>query len=223
MSECQVETGRPVHVPSAAQVWQELSASLRQLRAAAGDSLRAVEKTTGWGRGSLSQIENGKARPTRAQVEWYDARFGGDGLLVAMYAEARGAHGPTGRGPVEAMLRTGDSVEVTDVDTPLGAVVRTGATVPVGWTLHNTGTVPWRGRHLHRVGPRAAPGLIGSPTTAALPDCAPGDHVSVRFDIEMPMIAATLAAYWEITDQQGRPCYQVPILLRAVLTTRDDV
>ncbi|MBE7188551.1 helix-turn-helix domain-containing protein [Jatrophihabitans endophyticus] len=223
MSETSTGTTGGDFVSAAEQVWAELSTAMRQLRSAADVSLRAVEKTTGWGRGSLSQIENGKARPTRAQTEWYDGRFGGDGMLVALYAEARGAHGPTGRGPMEATLRTGDAVEVTGGHAPLGDVVRTGSRVPVGWTLLNTGTVPWHGRRIQRVGPSAAPGLIAGPMSVPLPDCAPGATTSVSFDVAMPAVAATLAACWEIVDQHGRPCYPQPVLLRVVLTGHDGV
>ena len=220
MSEQSVAGG--VQVVAATQLWQELSVSLRDLRENAGLSLRAVEKATGWGRGSLSQIENGKARPMRAQVEWYDDQLGGDGMLVSIFAEARGAHGPAGRARVQAGMRAGDAVEVLDALSALGDVVRTGSTVPIGWTLRNTGTVAWQGLVLRRVGPRAARGLIGGPATVMLPDCLPGGQIQVGFDITMPDVAATLAACWEIVDDQGRPCFTAASLLRVVLVGRDD-
>ena len=75
----------------------------------------------------------------------------------------------------------------------------------------------WRGRRLHRVGPQAAPGLIGGPADVPVSDCSPGARTSIDFAVEMPAVAATLAACWEIVDQQGRPCYAKPVLLRVVL------
>ena len=132
---------------SAANVfWQELSQRLRELRQSGGLSLRAVEQRSGYGRGSPRKIENGKARPTRAQVEWYDSAFGGDGLLLSLYAEARGAHG-VAEGPArDAISIPGDDISVIDTLLPLGEVAKPGAQLLAGWTLLNDGIVPWSGR-----------------------------------------------------------------------------
>ena len=71
--------------PAVHELWAELSASMRLLRQRAGMSLRQAELASGRGRGTLSQFENGKARPGRDLVEWYEATFFGDGLLLSLY------------------------------------------------------------------------------------------------------------------------------------------
>ena len=64
-------------VPPVRELWLELGANMRALRTAAGLSIRQVEAQSGIGRGTLSQVENGKARASRRLVEWYDAELHG--------------------------------------------------------------------------------------------------------------------------------------------------
>jgi transcriptional regulator with XRE-family HTH domain len=201
------------------ELWAELSASMRILRVNAGMSLRQAELASGRGRGTLSQIENGKARPGRDIVEWYEATFQGDGLLVSLYSEARGIRGPRERiRPATADAEPGDSLQVARSLLADGELVRPGADVTAGWTLVNAGTVPWRSRRLQRVGALAAARLISSGPYAAIPDCVPGGHVPVEVAITIPSMAGTFAAHWVVTDETGRSCYQPPELLRVLVT-----
>ncbi|WP_375496894.1 NBR1-Ig-like domain-containing protein [uncultured Jatrophihabitans sp.] len=199
------------------ELWAELGATMRALRKHAGRSLRAVERSSFWGRGTLSQIENGRARPNREQVEWYDAELGGDGLLLAMYVEARTARGAAPRrGPGTATL-SGDAFEVVSSVVASGESAEVGAQLTAGWTLRNAGRIPWTGRALARVGAPTALRLISSDPEVPIPPCDPGQTVEVLFKIGVPDAPGTLAAYWHIVDADGRPCFAPPSLLSVTL------
>ena len=199
------------------ELWAELGATMRALREQAGQSLRTVERSSGWGRGTLSQIENGRARANREQVEWYDANLGGDGLLVAQFVEARTARStPRQRAAATATL-PGDAFEVESAVLASGEIVRTGATVTAGWTLRNAGSHDWTDRSLARVGAPAALRLISSEASVLIPRCPAGESVEVLFKIVVPDATGTLAAYWHIVDADGRPCFTPPALLPVIL------
>ena len=206
-----------------AEIWDELGTTMRGLRRAAGQSLRQVEKDSGIGRGTLSQIENGKARASRRAVDWYDNHLGGDGLLASMYGEARGAHRqePAGH-PSEAAVQDGDAFAVLACTVPTGAVVEAGAHLDVIWTVVNSGRVHWQGRRLARVGTHRALRLINSDPWVSLPDCAAGERAHARATIAVPELPGTLAAYWQIVDDRGRPCFRAPSLIALIVTAVAD-
>lgn len=194
--------------PAVQELWAELSASMRALRRNAGMSLRQAELASGRGRGTLSQIENGKARPGRDLTEWYDTTFGGDGLLLSLYAEARGAHGPTSQRHFFPNVRAGDAMRVESSLLPEGELVQCGSDVVAGWTLVNSGTVAWTGRQLERVGANAAARLIASAPGTPVPDCEPGDRLRIEVAFTVPEVPGTFAAYWLMVDADGRPCFE---------------
>lgn len=202
------------------EVWRRLGADMRALRVQAGRSLRQAETASGWGRGTLSQVENGKARPSRALVDWYEAAFDGDGLLVSTFAEARGAHraGPS-RADGLAVV-PGDGFAVDGATLPHGQLVPAGADLEAGWTFVNTGDVAWQGRRLRRVGTHSAAQLLSSPRSVAMDDCRPGGTVSVRVPLHAPETPGTLAAYWSIVDEDDRRCYPAPSLVDVLVVVR---
>ena len=199
------------------EVWAELSATMRALRRNAGVSLRQAEVGSGWGRGFLSQIENEKSRPNRSIVEWYDATFGGNGMLMALFAEARTAHeSPPAAGPAPAHAETGDAFEIEQNVVAAGQRVAAGETLQAGWKLINTGTVDWIGRALRRVGATAGPRVLGSPLSTSVPDCAAGGIVDVGVAVTAPQHGGTVVAYFEMVDAQGRSSF-VPARLLSIV------
>ena len=199
------------------ELWAELGATMRALRAQADQSLRTVERASGWGRGTLSQVENGRARANRDQVEWYDRNLGGDGLLLAMYVEARTARSTPPDRPRGGSTQPGDAFEVLSSVLASGETARAGASIKAGWTLRNAGTLAWSDRSLARLGAPAALRLISSDAAVPIPFCAPGQTVDVQFKINVPDVTGTLAAYWHIVGSDGRPCYTPPALLSVTL------
>lgn len=190
------------------ELWRELGQAMRSVRVTQGYSLRQVEALTGWGRGSLSQAENGKARPSRSMVEWYEVTFKADGLLMSLYSEARVAHRIVGPQPGAEAGRPldGDEHLVERAFVPTGVLVVPGEPIDGGWTLRNSGGVPWRGRQLLRLGAYAGPRLIGSPRVVPVPDAEPGQSVSVAVPLVAPVMPCTAVAYWRMVDGEGRYC-----------------
>ena len=193
------------------ELWSELSATMRSLRESSGMSLREVERCSGRGRGNLSQVETGKARPNRALVEWYDDTFRGDWLLLGLYFEARTGHSGAGRpgttrpGPLD---RAGaDEFEVTEAVVPQGALVAPETTGEIGWSLANIGTVDWSGRSMLRVGAPAGPRLLASPVASDVPDCRSGAKVDVRIPLRTPPAEGTCVAYWQMVTAAGASCF----------------
>lgn len=206
---------------SVRELWQELGASMRALRIAAGVSLRQAELASGRGRGTLSQAENGKARPSRDLVEWYDATFGGDGLLLSIYAEARVGPLPprlasSSGGSVIACLGA-DGVDVVATYPPAGHIVPADVDVDVSWTLRNAGALRWRERQLRRIGPRAGARTIASPAAIDVPDTAPGSTAVVKCVIRSPASAGTAVAYWQMYTADEPSAVNQPVV--AVLLT----
>jgi transcriptional regulator with XRE-family HTH domain len=200
------------------ELWAELGASMRILRTAAGVSLRRAELMSGRGRGSLSQVENGKARPSRDLVEWYDDAFSGDGLLLSIFAEARGAHGRRSRQGQDLHVLEGDAMRVLRDALAHGERVPPGARLPASWTVGNDGAVPWNGRRLRRMGAAGAVRVITSPAFVSVPDCPPGEQVVVTVPVTVPDAPGTYAAYWSMVDAAGCVCFAGPTKFALVVT-----
>lgn len=186
------------------RLWTELGTTMRRVRGEAGVSLRELESRGAWRRSTLSQVETGKARPSRELVEWYDRQVGSDGLLLSIYAEARTSQlrilGEDGRGD-----GTGeDIVGVVDVDPPAGLLVSRGQPLRVRVTLRNDGTTTWRGRRLRRMGAHTGRRLITSVPEVAVPDTRPGGLVELTLEVQAPRLAGSAIAYWSLVTEDGR-------------------
>jgi transcriptional regulator with XRE-family HTH domain len=171
---------------------------MRRVRGAAGVSLRDLETRGSWRRSTISQVENGKARPSRQLIEWYDSQLGSDGLLLSIYAEARSrqllAHCD---GPCE---QCDDALEIVDVDPPAGSLVGRGARLQARVALRNEGITAWRGRELRRMGAYAGLRLIGSAREVAVPETGPGELAELLIDLRAPDIPGSVVAYWSLID-----------------------
>jgi transcriptional regulator with XRE-family HTH domain len=207
-----------------AELWRELGATMQRVRKAHGLSLRQVEAMSGWGRGTLSQVENGKGRPSRGLVEWYEATLHTDGLLVALYIEARAAHSvrPGRRLSVAEHHVDGDAMIVVATNAPSGLRVEVDERLSIGWTIENCGDVPWRGRQLRRIGAYAGARLLSSAPTADVPDTAPGQTAAVIIPAVAPRGAGTAVAYWRMVDNAGRYCFPIKEMLALTLVVDGD-
>jgi transcriptional regulator with XRE-family HTH domain len=186
------------------RLWDELGSTMRRVRGEAGVSLRELESRGTWRRSTLSQVETGKARPSRELVEWYDLQVGSDGLLLSIYAEARSRQLIPQPGDEPARGR--DVVRLIDLDPPAGQLVVRGAVVRARLTLANGGRTTWRGRRLRRMGARSGLRLIGSDLEVPVPDLVAGDLAEVEVALRAPQIPGSVAAYWNLVDAAGRDC-----------------
>lgn len=183
-------------------LWQRIGADMRRLRQTSGVSLRQVEDRSGYRRGTLSLIETGRSNPNRGVVEYYDREFAGDGLLLSLYAEARGAYGGSGGARPERRTQ-GDAMRVEPGSLPFGQLVAPGASLTSAWTLHNTGSVPWTDRVLLRVGAPAALFVIESARQVDVPVCEPGGSVRVEVPFTAPGHEGSFVACWQVADGDG--------------------
>lgn len=183
------------------QLWAELGATMRKMRGEAGVSLRDLETRGHWRRSTISQVENGIARPSRQLVEWYDTELGSDGLLMSIYAEARACQLRGGRESAS------DDVLLTlDVDPPTGLLVNRGARLQARITVANGGRRAWRERRLVRMGAYSGRRLISSAPAAPVADLAPGEHTDVVIPIRAPELPGSTVAYWRLADPDGAKC-----------------
>ena len=186
------------------ELWRELGQTMRDLRRGAGWSLRQVEAESGIGRGTLSQIETGRTRPNLRAVDWYEARFQGDGKLHSMLMETRGlVPGLPPSRPQRASIDREDVLRVMRHDPPSGALTVAGDTLAVNWLVRNVGTVPWRDRRVQRLGLHVGPRVLASKPDAPLPDCDPGKTVWVTAKLEVPHHGGSYVAYWRPVDAAG--------------------
>lgn len=191
------------------EIWAELGDTMRQLRRASGESLRQLEAESMWHRGTLSEVETGKSRPSQELIDYYDTRFAGDGLLQSLYAEAHAISPVVGpllnRRPERQVA--GDAMDVLESAVPAGVLVQPGAEFVVGWTLRNAGSVPWIERGLVRVGASAGARLIAGPPEQPMPDAAPGHTVDVVITLVAPEFSGTVAAHWRMVHANGDFCF----------------
>ena len=202
-----------------AELWRELGDAMRSHRTVHALSLRNLERVSGWSRGTLSQVETGKVRPSLRLVEYYDNNFGGDGLLLALFADAHVLHGAHSalRNRAGERIEPGDAVRIVGTNLPHGAVVAAGEPVQLEWTITNTGSVAWRRRHLRRVGALSGMRLITSASAVPIPDTGPGDTVTIEVALTPPGMAGTTAAHWRIEHADCAFAYPQSTLLTIVL------
>lgn len=182
------------------RLWVELGSTMRRARGAAGVSLRDLEHRGNWRRSTISQVENGRARPSRQLVEWYDNEVGSDGLLLSIYAEARSRQ----LTDVTRADADTDAMAAIDVDPPSGLLVNRGARLQARITLANVGATSWRDRRLRRMGAFAGRRLITSRPHAFVPDLGPGDDGDVVVELTAPELPGSAIAYWTLVDAEGR-------------------
>lgn len=203
-------------------LWSELGTTMRRARDEAGISLRDLETRGDWRRSTISQVETGKARPSRRLVEWYDTELGTDGLLLSIYAEARSQQlfapddqASSGDGEPDT-----DAVTVVDQDPPTGLLVGPSEQLQARITLTNSGARPWRGRMLRRMGAYAGARLIGSAPQVPVPDTEPGALAQVVITIRTPERLGSVIAYWRLVTADGEPSApnSVPVAVLLVVS-----
>jgi hypothetical protein len=179
-------------------LWRELGSRMRRVRQAAGVSIRAAETRSGYSRGMLSLAENGRARPGRDLVRWYDEEFAANGLLLSLYAEAFTAAVLSTARVTGAPNR--DALSLTGCDPACGVVVAPGAHVAARWTLRNTGKRRWTGRRLERLGPIGGSLVLASSRHVDVPTTAPGAEATVECEIVAPHRRGSYIGCWAMVD-----------------------
>lgn len=183
-----------------------LGGLMRELRQAAGMSLTGAAAATGTSKGHLSHVETGRDRPSWELVSFYEERFNADGQLWAVYIEVvagprprqRPAQAQPGRYPLP-----GDASTFVDDVTPDGVIMPPGFRFEKVWRLRNSGTVPWTGRWLRRLGPPAGLGIPSSPLRVPIAATMPGELVDIAVPMRAHNMAGTAQVHWKMVDDDG--------------------
>jgi hypothetical protein len=170
-----------------------------------------VEKASGWRRGTLSQVETGKAKPNGTLVEYYDENFDAAGLLLSLFAEAHAVHARVGavKNYPGERFEPGDDMKVLQLDQPRGSLVTAGAPLRVVCHIVNAGVRGWQGRKLRRVGAVAGTRLIVSAPSVPIPDTAPGDTAEAVIELLAPQEPGSVIAYWRMMHADGHYAFPV--------------
>jgi transcriptional regulator with XRE-family HTH domain len=183
-----------------------LGALMRELRRANGMSLTATAQAAGTDKGHLSHVERGRDRPSRELVAFYEERFNADGQLWSAFVEVVSGTRPRQRSSQAAASRyplPGDvSTFVADI-TPDAVIMPPGFQFEKIWRLQNSGTVPWSGRWLRRIGAPAGLGIPSSPLQVEIAATMPGQMVDIVVPMRAHNQAGTAEVHWKMVDDDG--------------------
>lgn len=105
-------------------------------------------------------------------------------------------------------LQPGDSSRfIRDATIPDGAIMAPGERFEKVWEIQNAGSVPWRSRHLRRIGICSGPGRLTSEPLTAIPDTEPGQLCLVRMWLTAPLPPGSYYAAWKMVDGKGNECF----------------
>jgi len=183
-----------------------LGGLMRELRQAVGMSLTGTAQAAGTSKGHLSHVETGRDRPSWELVAFYEERFTADGQLWAAYIEAVAGPRPRQRSSnakESSYPLTGDaSTFVADI-TPDAVIMPPGFHFEKIWRIQNSGTVPWTGRWLRRLGPPAGLGIPSSPVQVQIATTMPGETVDITVPMRAHNLAGTAEVHWKMVDDDG--------------------
>lgn len=185
---------------------QTLGALMRELREAGGMSLTGTAQATGTSKGHLSHVESGRDRPSWELVAFYEERFNADGQLWAAFVEAVAGPRPrqrSSRAAVGGYPIPGDASTFVDDITPDAIVMPPGFYFEKIWRIRNSGTIPWVGRWLRRLGPPAGLGIPSSPLQVQIATTMPGQTVDIAVPMRAHNHAGTAEVHWKMVDDGG--------------------
>jgi transcriptional regulator with XRE-family HTH domain len=185
--------------------------NMQKLRLIHGVTGKQVAQEFGCSPSHVSRVEQG-AKPTRALVQFYEDRFGGDGLLLSLFEVAE--HAPEqerrragGKRPRLKRAIPGDGSTFVGDTVPHGTRMEPGQVFEQTWRVKNSGTVAWAGRRLERQGPLIGPGLISSLRFVDIPDTEPGKVAAITALLKAPTYDCSSIAYFKMVGADGALCF----------------
>jgi transcriptional regulator with XRE-family HTH domain len=179
---------------------------MRELRRAGGMTLTGTAQAAKIDKGHLSHVERGRDRPSRELVAFYEERFNADGQLWTLFIEAVAGTRPRQRSSQAAASRyplPGDASTFVDDITPDAVIMPPGFQFEKIWRIQNSGSVPWAGRWLRRLGPPAGLGIPSSPVQVQIATTMPGQTVDISVPIRAHNQAGTAEVHWKMVDDDG--------------------
>jgi transcriptional regulator with XRE-family HTH domain len=185
--------------------------SMQKLRLVHGVTGKQVAQEFGCSPAHISRIEKG-SKPSRELVQFYEERFGGDGLLlslfeVAVQAPEQERRRAGGHRPRLKRARPGDASSFLGDTVPHGTLMEPGQVFEQTWRVRNSGTVAWVGRRLERQGPLTGPGLISSLRFVDIPETKPGEVAAIMAPLKAPTYDCSSIAYFKMVDAAGKLCF----------------
>src|SRR5438445_3193178 len=174
---------------------QHVGALLHGLREQAGLTQAQVAGDIGIDPSLISRVERGSRPASDRIIRYYGERFGAPDLLAGLAEIAREGDRERRRKRNPLLIARqarypleGDEARFVAETPPDGATVPCGATFVKSWTIRNSGSVPWHGRRLRRIGPTTGPWTLTSARFAPIRDVDPGDEVQVSVKLHTPQM-----------------------------------
>jgi transcriptional regulator with XRE-family HTH domain len=186
---------------------QHVGAMLHGLRQQAGVTQAAIAADLEIDQGYISRIERGKQPAPERVIRYYGQRFGAADLLASLVDIAReNDRERRKRSPLLIARQArypldGDESTFVSETPPDGSTVPCGATFTKTWKIRNSGSVPWHGRRLRRVGPTTGPWTLTSARFTPIPDTEPGETVSISVQLKAPQMETAAVAQWKMVDK----------------------
>jgi transcriptional regulator with XRE-family HTH domain len=185
--------------------------SMQKQRLINGWTGQQVAAAFGCSPSHISRVEHG-TKPSRELVQFYEATFEADGLLLSLFEVAE--HAPEqarrrtgGKRPRLRRALPGDASTFVGDTIPHGTLLAPGQAFEQTWRVRNTGQLQWQGRRLERQGPLTGPGLITSLRFVDIPDTKPGAVAAITALLKAPTYDCSSIAYFKMVDADGRLCF----------------
>ena len=186
---------------------QHVGALLHGLREQAGMTQAQVAAEVGIDPSLISRVERGSRPASDRIIRYYGERFGAPDLLAGLAEIARESERDRRRRRNPRLIARqasypleGDEARFVSEAPPDGSTVPCGATFTKSWTIRNSGTVPWEGRRLRRIGPTTGPWTLTSARFMPVPDTEPGETVSISVELRAPQMETAAVAQWKMVD-----------------------
>jgi hypothetical protein len=140
-------------------------------------------------------------------IRYYGERFGAADLLESLVDIAREDDRQRRKRSPLLIARQATYPLNRDVATfvseapPDGSSIPCGATFTKTWTIRNSGSVPWHGRRLRRIGPTLGPWTLASERFTPNADTEPGGAISISVQIKTPHMETAAVAQWKMVDE----------------------
>jgi transcriptional regulator with XRE-family HTH domain len=187
---------------------QHVGALLHGLREQAGITQAQVAADIGIDPSLISRVERGSRPASDRIIRYYGERFGAPDLLSGLAEIARESERDRRRRRNPLLIARqarypleGDEARFVAETPPDGATVPCGATFTKSWTIRNSGSMPWHGRRLRRIGPTTGPWTLTSARFVPVPDTNPGEKVEVSVQLRAPQMETAAVAQWKMVDK----------------------
>lgn len=199
-----------------------LGQQLHYLRESADMTQAEVARHLGVNRSHIYNVENGRDRPSTKIVAFYEEQFHGNGQAWGLYNALVTADRPPRRksldDPSPYPIPGDASTFVDDVTVPCGTEMPPFYEFEKIWRIRNSGTVPWAGRWLRRVGTPTGHGIPTSPYRVLIPDTQPGEEVDIVVPMQAQPLPGNSQAQFKMVDDQDREYFPDRYPLGLVVT-----